>query len=136
MNEFIVWDDEDNKFISWEDVTFTKDKNDDFIIIMKEIDTTLSEGRNFKTFNYVGLKDTDNKKIYADSSIVEIDYLYLKCKIKAYFFFSEATLSYHIRTLERFDGRSFKYDFEAMLNIKIIDTIQENKLGLIKDKEQ
>ena len=90
-------------------------------------------GKDYTVHQYIGLKDIDDKKIYADSSIVEMDYLYLNCKIKGYFFFSEITLGYHIRTLDGFDGRTFKYDFEAMSNIKIIDTIQENKLNLIKE---
>lgn len=97
------------------------------------VETKKPVGKDSTIHQDVGLKDIDDKKIYADSSIVEMDYLYLNCKIKGYFFFSEITLGYHIRTLDGFDGRTFKYDFEAMSNIKIIDTIQENKLNLIKE---
>ena len=81
MNEFIVWDDEDNKFICWEDTVFSKDKNDDFVIIMKEIDPILSEGRNFQTFN------ANNFKLfnYLRQNITEaiIMQIYKKFYIKA-----------------------------------------------------
>lgn len=133
MNEFIVWDSEYNKFISWEDVAFTKDKNDDFIIIMKEIDETTSEGRNFQTFNYIGLKDINNKKIYADSSIIEFredkDLGY------GYFTYDFIKLRYIIKVIssnEIYNNLELPYESSIMKNIKIIDTIQENKLGLIK----
>ena len=138
MNEFIAWDNEDNKFIFWKDMVFTKDKNDDFIIIMKEIDEILSEGRNFKTFNYIGLKDIDNKKIYADSSICRINYFSSSDWISdyCYFSFDDENLRYTVHLIN--EREIVDYEASYFDCIEIIDTIQENKLGLInlnlKDK--
>ena len=133
MNEFIAWDNEDNKFISWEDMVFTKDKNDDFIVIMKEIDEILSEGRNFQTFNYIGLKDINNKKIYTDSSICRANYFSFNnsdwISDYCYFSFDEENLRYTVHLInerESVDYEAYYFDY-----IEIIDTIQENKLGLI-----
>ena len=141
MNELIVWDDEDNKFIYWEDVVFTKDKDDDFIIIMKEIDPIVSEGRNFKSFNCIGKTDINNKKIYADCSIVEFSVCSLEpfskkkqTKRIGKVRYCNSTCAYEIVVINM--SRIEYYDFSGMAfeisDIKIIDTIQENKLGLIK----
>ena len=50
------------------------------------VETKKPVGKDSTIHQYVGLKDIDDKKIYADSSIVEMDYIYLNCKIKGYFF--------------------------------------------------
>lgn len=85
-----------------------------------------------KYFKDIGLKDINGKSIYADSSIVEFEYKALQTKVKGYFKYSNITLGYHLHLLEGFIGRAFRFDYEYMYNFKIIDTIQENKLGLIK----
>lgn len=138
MKECVFWDSEDSKFINWEEVSFTKDKGDDFVIVMKEIDPICSEGRLYDSFDYIGLNDINNNKIYADCSIVEFDFLidgngfttFVWKKYKGYFYFCENTLSYKIKT---FDNKKASYSKRSVKNLKIIDTIQENKLGLIKE---
>lgn len=75
---------------------------------------------------FIGINDIDGKKIYADSSIFEFETEI--GKRKGYFTFCEKTLRYHIfdLALKAFVGYSLLYK-----NFKIIDTIQENKLGLV-----
>lgn len=76
--------------------------------------------------------DINNKDIYADSSIIEF-----RCDIwgnsispnVGHFEFNSNTLRYVIVSL---CGRRIPYDMEYIHGLKIIDTIQENKLGLIK----
>ena len=100
----------------------------------------------------VGLLDTEDKKIYADSSIVEFEYTYktktvknknggftheynsrLKCvNLKGSFEYNKDELRYEINIYDDNDFICLWYDIEKMLNIKIIDTIQDNELDLIK----
>lgn len=99
------------------------------------IETKKPVGKDFTIHQYVGLKDIDDKKIYADSSIVEFEFGTISNKkLKGYFKYSNYTLSYHIILVDDGNrGRAFKFDAELMYDIKIIDTIQENKLNLIKE---
>ena len=91
----------------------------------------------------IGLKDINGKSIYANSSIVEFTNDNNKKQYQGYFKYD----LYHQRMFFWFlccvrDNKSFGYLGEgldrveylpcAMTNFKIIDTIQENKLGLIK----
>ena len=93
--------------------------------------------------NDIGLKDINGKSIYANSSIVEFTNDNNKKQYQGYFKYD----LYHQRMFFWFlccvrDNKSFGYLGEgldrveylpcAMTNFKIIDTIQENKLGLIK----
>lgn len=153
MKECIFWNNEDNKFINWEEASFTKDKGDDFIIVMKEIDPIFSEGRLYDSFDYIRLNDINNNKIYADCSIVEfilkdevkfVDFtgrkptIWNEIKMIGYFTFNVEDLRYKINIID-WDKNKTKaqfsclyYNLTNMYNFKIIDTIQENKLGLIK----
>ena len=95
----------------------------------------------YKLF-YIGLNDINNNKIYADSSIVEFDFLgfgeLTPDSYKAFVKWNKERFRYDIQTLSRVDKNSNLYVFDLgkcidrISNIKIIDTIQESKLGLIK----
>lgn len=81
--------------------------------------------------NDIGLKDINGKSIYADSSIVEFDY-YIKeqfFKGIGYITYNKNLCCYCICTFNKLLTTIAETEF---LNFKIIDTIQENKLGLIK----
>jgi hypothetical protein len=132
MKECVFWDSEDSKFINWEEVSFTKDKGDDFVILIKEIDHIYSSARLYDSFDYIGLNDINNNKIYADSSIVEFTASgsHGYTQLKGYFHFLKEDLKYIIKT---FTHGSFDFNKQLYKNFKIIDTIQENKLGLIKE---
>lgn len=126
MNGCIFWDDEDNKFISFEDSSFTKYKGDDFIILMKEIDSDCSEGRAFDSFDFIGITDINDEKIYANCSIVE--YGAQKWKV----IYNVFQLRYELECISNINFSNMVLSGAYKGQLKIIDTIQENKLGLIK----
>ena len=78
--------------------------------------------------NDIGLKDINGKSIYADSSIVEFEHK--DKKLQGFFRYSKMRLSYVIEDLYN-DMGEMVYD-GSQNNFKTIDTIQENKLGLMK----
>ena len=152
-NELIVWDKKTKKFREcmslcyWNsmDVMYSERKNtkvgDIKFIWLKAKDIIEDkdyhlrrEGHKVQLFNYIGLKDIEDKKIYADSSIVEFNVIDETKKQIGYFSFDQTILSYVIELLPKPRGGTiaYKYSGWTIQNIKIIDTIQENKLGLIK----
>tara|TARA_R110001606_G_scaffold2504_5_gene10998 strand:+ start:9539 stop:9853 length:315 start_codon:yes stop_codon:yes gene_type:complete len=99
------------------------------------------------TFNYIGLKDIAGNKIFKDSSIVEFELKdFCPCKImemdceceiytkyRGYFTFNYNQLAYDIVLLNNKKIKTvYNRKFKNIKNIKIIDTIQKNKLALIK----
>ena len=90
----------------------------------------------------IGLKDIDGKLIYADSSIIEFSIKYWTedktdydtVKEIGFFTFCQSTLQYIIKDINDSDFVGiYRLNRNDISNIKIIDTIQENKLGLIKE---
>jgi len=117
VDEFIVWDEARKSFIDYEAINeFNKPS-------LKDINV----------FAYIGLNDIDDKKIYADCSIIEFEFgtggEYHK--MTGYFSYNNQTLRYEIKDVNK---REAIYLWTGYIEkeIKIIDTIQENKLGLIK----
>jgi hypothetical protein len=125
MNEFIVWD--------------KKSKIFHYAYIARGIlhhDRLVDFTNNLEVFNYIGKTDIEGNKIYADSSIVEfsifkdndLEIFPDKETMKGYFTFNSNSLSYSIRTL---DDSHENFDFISVHNrivdLKIIDTLQENK---------
>lgn len=148
MNEFIVWDDKNKVFISKDNVIELNERfcGEDHFYYGDEIYPISSAEMLFPMFEdyykdrltfccYIGKADINNKKIYADCSIVKFSYQYNdRSQIEVcigYFTYSKDVLQYLFVGL---DGiRRFFYKMEyGVKNLKIIDTIQENKLGLIK----
>ena len=84
--------------------------------------------------NDIGLKDINGKSIYANSSIVE--WCHPQGNIyNGYFKWNQKELCYEVITIDsndNYNGIKLKFFYLQMNNLKIIDTIQENKLGLIK----
>ena len=81
--------------------------------------------------NDTGLKDINGKSIYADSSIVE--FKNIGSNYNGYFTFDIVKLCYKIIVLDiKSVRKEFIFNSNNIENIKIIDTIQQNKLGLIK----
>jgi len=121
MNEFIVW----HKLIK------------EFVLPHKFLvfdDNGVADNDDCIICNYIGLKDTNNNKIYADSSIFELENF--PYNYKAYFTYSEYYLGYCLVLLRdgvSIEASTFPYCPDTMSNFKIIDTIQENKLGLINE---
>lgn len=149
MNEFIIWDKSDDRFWTLEELRGTGELDilvsDDFSIqlINFGIDEIFNpDGADYnqyfrrevdiETFKYIGLKDINGKNIYADCSIVEFNNSQLWNKHIGIFFYNKEKLCYQIKII---DGNRkdeiIPYD-RYCSDFKIIDTIQENKLGLIK----
>ena len=128
MNEFIVWyssDVNENKFSE----EFTLEQ-----LIKQDHLDYISDSKMLKNYKVdsinsgVGLKDINGKSIYADSSIVEFEHK--DKKLQGFFRYSKMRLSYVIEDLYN-DMGEMVYD-GSQNNFKTIDTIQENKLGLMK----
>jgi len=129
MNEFIVWDGFKKKFVN--DVTMYMSFNEN-----GTINSFNGFGDN-KYFNYIGLKDINNNKIYADSSIVKLewkDYRYRNEIIReiGYFLFNKDLKCLEFKSVESKMKINFVMHIDYIQRVEIIDTIQENKLGLIK----
>ena len=136
MNEFIVWDEEAEIFIDEAKCILANGT-----LFRNEKDFANEISDDLSMFFSIGLKDINNQKIYADSSIIEFDYM--NDLYKGYFYFDKKELMYFIKILEssfvhfnKDSGSCFAYTNLKICDFKIIDTMQENKLGLIKDKEQ
>ena len=134
MNEFIVWNKDLKHFLG------KSGKLQDRCTMRS--DGVVSINDDYSVHNYIGKTDINSKKIYADSSIVEIklyesDSLsYHNPVFNGYFKYNTEKLQYEIIRLDSDkSNEKSNYPFGSMPkieHIKIIDTIQENKLGLIK----
>lgn len=131
-NKFIVWDKFHKNFI--EDLYFDK---------AISINEALEENEDYSFHQYL-LDDTTGNKIYVNCSIISFVYRPIG-EIKTardcgFIFFCEKDFMYKINILTKSDknGNNFIFNLGSSLNkmymkeIKVIDTIQENKLGLMK----
>ncbi len=153
-NDFIVYDKEISIFLK-KDSDFQKLDNNDYgnfyemdewypvsnaSVLFNILDI---DNDRFSVHNYIGKTDINDKKIYADSSIIEFEKhvciyadltgkkesKYQIDKYKGYFTFNEHTLRYNIKILTNSDNNvTWEYKNGQHRNLKIIDTIQENKL--------
>lgn len=156
MNEFIFWDKSEKKF--YDNVNTFYDNNEQYRCALadgkvlvhhyyneyeEDLINPYKEDNVIVPFQYIGLNDIDNNKIFADSSIVEFDFLgfgeLTPDNYAAFIKWNREKFRYDIQTLSRIDkdGDFYVFDMgkciDRISNIKIIDTIQENKLNLIKE---
>lgn len=144
MNEFIVWDEDNQQFSTFDELMSDEwcvsELDENGQIFFKYSNCAEDDWEheyvemNTKLFYGIGKTDINGKKIYADSSIVEFDYETMgkKYNMIGYFKYNNKKLSYDIISLNKLlDIELFTYPCEAW-KFKIIDTVQENKLGLIK----
>lgn len=100
--------------------------------------TLLPTGNDYTLVKAIGIKDINNKNIYADSSIVEFEIQLSdgeccgKYKLNGFFRYDSVLLCYVLECIGFDRIFIFATSFVKIKNIKIIDTIQDNKLGLIK----
>ena len=136
MNEFIVWDKHRNIFTD----KYVNIRPDGTLWKLTRNKLVNCKDSRYEVFNYIGKKDINNKKIYADSSIVEFE-IYIvntdytedvEYTLNGVFTYNYDELRYEIVILNDDKFICLNYDTEVQRNFKIIDTIQENKLGLIK----
>ena len=121
MNEFIFWNKHYEKFF------------DDLTISGINVNEALEENEDWIALPYIQKDDINNNKIYADCSIVEFEWKISGLKKVGYFYYSNEYLCYMIKWVSEYTSDVLFYDKYTMKNFKIIDTIQENKLGLIKE---
>lgn len=131
-----------NKFIVWYSNDINKDKFSKEFTLQELIsqdhfdyisDSPLLVNYKIDSINDdIGLKDINGKNIYADSSIVEFKNSQLWNKYNGIFFYNKEKLCYQIKIIDGIrNNEIIPYD-RYCSDFKIIDTIQENKLGLIK----
>lgn len=148
MNEFIIWDSKYKLFLDKNFKDTLQDNGIDYeeddlyygdeyyplctmdFIFKSNIDKYKSR---LTKLVYLGLNDINNNKIYADCSIVEFEWKISGLKKVGYFYYSNEYLCYMIKWVSEYTSDVLFYDKYTMKNFKIIDTIQENKLGLIKE---
>lgn len=127
MNDFIVWDKRYK--------VFRKLLKIDFQLGLYFCIDTVVPFEKGELIKNIDLKDTNGKSIYTDSSIVE---MVIKHRSSGdmtsigYFKFNKQYLRYEIIFIDGYMKEKTEFYHGFMSNFKIIDTIQENKLGLIK----
>lgn len=137
MNEFIVWVKEEKRI----DVLISIDYEHGEITCMENQSERTYNFHEVSFLPYIGKTDINNKKIYADCSIVEFSVCSLEpfskkkqTKRIGKVRYCNSTCAYEIVVINM--SRIEYYDFSGMAfeisDIKVIDTIQENKLRLIK----
>ena len=117
--EFKVWDKDREIFL-------------DSLFVNCDLNEAVSNNDDFAIFQYIGKTDINDKKIYADSSIVEFvfsDRDFSKI-YKGYFSYHIDELRYEINIIGDSTACVLSYNMDSMSDFEIIDTLQENKLGL------
>lgn len=137
MEKFIVWN-ESTKEFDIESYKYVLDCNGRLLERSKNNNSSvLYFDNNLKHFFDIGLKDINENSIYADCSIVELTYKDFSTSenvvLQGYFTWDDEDLRYEIDILNHSLYICLNYRIDLVVNIKIIDTIQENKLGLIKE---
>jgi len=131
MLEYIVYDNDNNCFI---DETKTILQNGILYRNFKCFQKMKSE--NLTIFKFSGIKDKNNKKIFVNSSIIKFNYILDMKNITLIgnIIFNQKKAKYEIKLLD-LNTPYYYIDFniEKTYNVKIIDNIQEDKLGLIKE---
>lgn len=128
MSEFIVWDNKYKGFLN-ENISLLPDG----ISTIPHFDINNVTTKRFETFNFIGKKDSNKNKIYADCSIIEFNFE--NKKLIGYFHFEKKSLAYDIRVLNNnIYSIGYAHFNNKIKKLKIIDTIQENKLELIKEE--
>lgn len=120
--KFRVWDIHHNKML--DDLNFDK---------AVSLNEALKSNEDFIILEYTGLQDMNNKKIYADSSICRVNYFGNHLDLinaYCYFYFDTENLRYTVRFIN--ERQIVDYESSSFDSIEIVDTLQENKLGLIK----
>lgn len=123
MDEYITWSDELKQF--GDNITLKE--------LLKDICETwdVYEVEEGKYFRNIGLKDINGKSIYADSSIVEFQWINGFGNVQTDWGVFKYDIDYLQYLIYEENEDINKSSIKDVLNIKIIDTIQENKLGLI-----
>ena len=142
MNKYAVYS-EDNKLIGYE--TLSEDGRWTFILENEDFERLGTISPSFEEkltrHKFIEKIDTHGSQIYANSSVVVFTFLDNKLReheVIGYFYFNDTDLGYWIEMIDQADVKYNHTRFYAnrVKDLKIIDTLQENKLGLIGDKDE
>lgn len=135
MNEFIVWDKKFDRFLPEEDMAIS---SLGFIFTLGEDGYFPRNVGDCTIHNFIGMTDANNKKIYTDSSVLRMtindedgEHSHI-----GYFSFNELLLMYEFK--EPLGELTRIWRLEKLqpysMRLETLDTMQENKLGLIQEK--
>lgn len=147
MNEFIVWDEDEQQFLTTKEIFddtelgFDINKDGKLSLINFGVDEIFNPDGddynqcfrreiNIKTFNYIGKTDIEGNKIYADSSIVE--FVYRNNNSRAVIKWDDIQLTYDVEFRSGFRAR-YADVYQEMFGLKVIGTLQENPELLKED---
>lgn len=85
---------------------------------------------------YINKNDINGEKIYENSSIISFSYWMgtRHVELNGYFVYDSEKLLYKIELLNKDKlYNCVEFSISSMIDIEIIDTIQENKLGLVEN---
>ena len=126
-DEFAVWDEERN---IWTNFCTEHLFNDLYCAFITEKED------NYTFYNYIGLKDIEDNKLYANSSIFTClftnSYDGAKTNLTGYLQHEDFKWWFVLINKTNKQLPRLEFELEDYSNIKIVDNIQENKLGLIK----
>lgn len=136
MEKFIVWDNKEKEFIVDKHEQYALTSNGTLVYDNYSFEKCNNNNERFKAFRSILKQDINGQEIYADCSIVEFELDKTFGEIsklqKGYFSYNNDYLCYDWVDLTNNRKVRLGLHFNQLKNIKIIDTIQENKLGLIK----
>lgn len=125
MNEFIIWDERYRVFRKLLKIDFE-------LGLYFCIDKVVPFEKGVLVKN-IGLKDINGKSIYADCSIVEFNNsINQNHTYKGVFYYLPIEARYMIKVFNKNNFEIWFYNSDKILNLQIVDTVQQNKLGLIK----
>ena len=132
MKGFIVWDEVDKKFLKLDDLNVLNYVYDNELETL--IETIEDSGKVF--IEDIGIKDINNKPIYADCSVLEFEWEDSLNQIRKEWGVIKFNLEYMQYFIYEENNIINIWDIrrDNIKNIEIIGTIQENKLVLIKDE--
>jgi len=122
MNEYIEWDKKNKRFC------FPKCGCG---ITINEWFEFYEKSENFSIHQCIKMRDVNNQPIYEKCSIVSIGYSWQEPEeqVKGFFKYDHRELAYLIYDIEK--KEYVRFDISKMQYIEVVDTVQENKLGLI-----
>jgi len=137
MNEYLVWNKKKKSFSDGHWYRIRPDGSLWKLFAGMQVDCSETH----TAYKFAGKKDNENEKIYEESSIVDFEWFDTRFKTlqreQGYFKENRYNKCLEFVHLDSYKSNiNFVQHIEAIKSIKIIDTIQENKLGLIKIEKE
>ena len=129
MDEFIVWDKNEEEFLDEEGISINSFGTIIECYPDEEVFNVLSDEDRYTTHRLIKTDDTpEQNKIYADSSIVEFEYYDMDVdsgwvKTKSVITFDDEDLMYLITI----DGELCNFKQHDIVNLKVIGNLQQHK---------